>query len=120
MIRKEMTTFRAAWNWAKQMLLIEPTFPDSPLKVPKMREKKRVRGTTTTRRVTLSRFLKDVLSEWLASHPAASISSRNRSPSAVVRGWDVFRYSFASNCAACGIDQRLIDEWQKCGADIGI
>jgi hypothetical protein len=29
---------------------------------------------------------------------------------AVVRGWHVFRHSFASNCAACGIDQRLIDE----------
>jgi integrase len=38
-IRKELTTFRAAWNWAKQMLLIEPAFPDTPLKFPKMREK---------------------------------------------------------------------------------
>lgn len=30
---------------------------------------------------------------------------------AVLRGWHVLRHSFASNCAAKGIDQRLIDEW---------
>ncbi len=29
----------------------------------------------------------------------------------VVRGWHVLRHSFASNCAASGVDQRLIDEW---------
>lgn len=28
-----------------------------------------------------------------------------------LRGWHVFRHSFASNCAARGIDQRLIDTW---------
>ena len=28
-----------------------------------------------------------------------------------LRGWHVFRHSFASNCAAKGIDQRLIDAW---------
>jgi len=28
-----------------------------------------------------------------------------------LRGWHVFRHSFASNCAAKGIDQRLIDGW---------
>jgi integrase len=28
-----------------------------------------------------------------------------------LRGWHVFRHSFASNCAAKGIDQRIIDEW---------
>jgi integrase len=30
---------------------------------------------------------------------------------AVLRGWHVFRHSFVSNCAARGIDQRMIDEW---------
>jgi integrase len=28
-----------------------------------------------------------------------------------LRGWHIFRHSFASNCAAKGIDQRIIDEW---------
>lgn len=28
-----------------------------------------------------------------------------------LRGWHVFRHSFASNCAAKCIDQRLIDAW---------
>ena len=28
-----------------------------------------------------------------------------------LRGWHVFRHSFCSNCAARGIDQRLINEW---------
>jgi integrase len=30
---------------------------------------------------------------------------------AKLRGWHVFRHSFASNCAAGGVDQRLIDAW---------
>ncbi len=30
---------------------------------------------------------------------------------AVVRGWHTFRHSFISNCAASGVDQRLIDAW---------
>jgi len=29
----------------------------------------------------------------------------------VARGWHVLRHSFASNCAAQGIDQRVIDSW---------
>lgn len=28
-----------------------------------------------------------------------------------LRGWHVFRHSFCSNCAASGIDQRIIDAW---------
>jgi integrase len=28
-----------------------------------------------------------------------------------LRGWHVFRHSFCSNCAAKGIDQRIIDAW---------
>lgn len=30
---------------------------------------------------------------------------------AVLRGWHVFRHSFCSNCAAKGIDQRIINAW---------
>ncbi len=29
----------------------------------------------------------------------------------VLRGWHIFRHSFCSNCAAAGVDQRLIDAW---------
>jgi integrase len=29
----------------------------------------------------------------------------------VLRGWHVLRHSFISNCAAKGVDQRLIDAW---------
>jgi integrase len=29
----------------------------------------------------------------------------------VLKGWHVLRHSFASNCAARGVDQRLIDSW---------
>ena len=29
----------------------------------------------------------------------------------VLRGWHVFRHSFASNCAVRGLDQRMINEW---------
>jgi integrase len=30
-----------------------------------------------------------------------------------LRGWHVFRHSFMSNCAAAGIDQRLLDAWSE-------
>ena len=30
---------------------------------------------------------------------------------AKVRGWHVFRHSFCSNCAAAGVDQRIINAW---------
>ncbi len=30
---------------------------------------------------------------------------------AVLRGWHALRHSFCSNCAAAGVDQRLIDAW---------
>jgi integrase len=28
-----------------------------------------------------------------------------------IRGWHVFRHSFCSNCAAAGVDQRVINAW---------
>ena len=38
-------------------------------------------------------------------------STLAKSPWKHVRGWHVFRHSFISNCASCGIDQRIIDDW---------
>ena len=102
-------------------------------------EKKRARGRRTSRRVPLSAFALGMLKEWLAIHPGGqhlfcrviSREARREKPIpvtcneahdhfkavladskwAVMRGWHVLRHSFASNCAAAGIDQRIIDEW---------
>jgi integrase len=89
----------------------------------------------------LSAFVQTILRDWLAIHPggqllfcqAAVVRSKKQrvapiavtadeahdhfrrcqagSRWAVLRGWHVLRHSFASNCAAVGIDQRIIDEW---------
>jgi len=106
-----------------------------------LHEKKRARGRRTCRRVPLSLFVQTVLREWLAAHPggqylfcqAAVVRSKSGveapiavtrneahdhfrravagSRWAVLRGWHVLRHSFASNCAAAGVDQRVINEW---------
>jgi integrase len=97
-----------------------------------LREKKRDRSRETTfRRVPLTPFLKTVLSEWLGRHPGGQFTFCRtdgrplregsvgklfrwivrQSKWEVMRGWHVLRHSFCSNCAAKGIDQRLIDEW---------
>lgn len=232
-MRKEMASFRAAWNWAAQIGLLSGAFPGRGLKYPKtsekppfqtyeeverhvsrggltmaegralwdalfltlpeleellafvqvhalqpfvypmfcfaahtgarrsellrlrqgdidlefgtvlIHEKKRARGIRTTRRVPLSPFLAGVLKDWLATgHPGGQyvfcqppqvIRSKKRrcdpepvtrdeandhfkrtlagSKWARLRGWHVLRHSFASNCAAKGVDQRIIDEW---------
>lgn len=101
-------------------------------------EKKRNRHRLTTRTVALSPILRPVLEEWFADHPGGRFAfclemvapHKSRSPSQLsvdqahhhfnaslsgkwkrIRGWHVLRHSFASNCAAKGIDQRLINEW---------
>jgi integrase len=71
------------------------------------------------------------LSEWIVIHPGGQLifpgistegltsdqlthyfyGAIERSKWDKVRGFHVFRHSFASNCAAAGIDQRIIDEW---------
>jgi len=104
-------------------------------------EKKRVRGQLTTRRVPMSPVLRAVLGEWIRRHPEchnlfcrcnyfpSRITGRSHRPLtpteanyhlkvtlaeskwARLRGWHVFRHSFCSNCAAAGIDQRVINSW---------
>lgn len=106
-----------------------------------IREKKRVKGRRTTRRVPLSSFLATVMREWFAAHPGglysicpAPVSTGEETPPdtgpvtvdesnhhfhatltgsrfEVISGWHVLRHSFASNCAARGVDQRLINAW---------
>ena len=107
-----------------------------------IREQKRVRGKRSTRRVSVSPILADVLRDWLERHPGGKYMfclnpqfdrrakgqdvgrqlTRNQaynyfkqtlagSKWEKVRGWHVFRHSFCSNCAAKGIDQRVINAW---------
>lgn len=107
-----------------------------------IREKKRIRGRLTTRSVPISALLHDVLLQWLSNHPGrgptfmltpAVERSKKQTYShrplthdeaqyyfkralaetkwSCVRGWHVFRHSFCSNCAAMGVDQRVINAW---------
>lgn len=106
-----------------------------------IREKKRNRQRYTTRLVPLSAALSRILEEWFTNHPggkyafsfskhALSLSDRQQATPLTtaqaddhfkrtlsdskwerVRGWHVLRHSFASNCAAKGVDQRLINAW---------
>jgi len=98
----------------------------------RIREKKRDREKSLTfRHVPVSPALETALREWLGSHPggqflfcrdanvpltgpmadhhfdAAFADSKWR----VLRGWHMFRHSFASNCASRGVDDRLIRSW---------
>jgi integrase len=99
-----------------------------------IRERKRVRGKRSTRRVPMSRLMKTVMRGWLKTHPGGQYTfcqdKRGRaepitrdqahdhfkrtladSKWSVLRGWHVLRHSFISNCALKGIDQRIIDSF---------
>ena len=102
-----------------------------------IREKKRVRGQWSTRRVPMQKELKSVLINWIeSSHPGTNYtfsgfrvgidgptsitddqasnfldSTFRNSRWDVLRGWHIFRHSFCSNCAAAGVEQRVINEW---------
>jgi len=98
-------------------------------KVVTIREKKRVRGQYSTRRVPLTPLLTKVMKNWFKKHSAGFtflIDGHPLTPDKAhrvfqqtfakskwerVKGWHVFRHSFASNCAAKGTDQRSIDTW---------
>ena len=106
-----------------------------------IREKKRVRGQRSTRRVPMSKRVREAMNRWRAIHPGGphtfcltgiphSKNNRERaqpltrdeandhfkrtlsnSKWSVIRGWHCFRHSFCSNCAMQGVDQRIIDAW---------
>lgn len=97
-----------------------------------IREKKRERDKHETyRTVPLSPLLERVMKAWFAElpggHHAVCTSAGNpitehyatklivnvlkKSRWTVIPGWHCFRHSFISNCAARGVDQRLIDQW---------
>jgi integrase len=94
-----------------------------------LRERKRDNAQRTTRRVPLSDRVRKTLEDWLDGKRTGSTFSHREDPVtvnqatnhlkntlgksnwSVIRGWHVFRHSFISNCATCGIDQRIIDTW---------
>ena len=95
-----------------------------------IREKKRARGTRTTRRVPISPLLASVLAPLLDQQAGRqfvfgpgirplSVQSVHKalwralkkSKWSVLRGWHSLRHSFISACASKGIDQRFLDEW---------
>ena len=98
-------------------------------KVVTIREKKRVRGQYSTRRVPLSSLLASAMAKWMKEHPGGFTFLAGDQPLTRdqahgffqrtfasskwqrLKGWHVFRHSFASNCAAKGTDQRSIDTW---------
>jgi integrase len=95
-----------------------------------IREKKRARGTRTTRRVPITPLLALVLAPILGEqvgrlyafgpgdrplsvqtvHKALWRALKN-SKWSLLRGWHTLRHSFISACASTGIDQRFLDEW---------
>ncbi len=122
----------AAYTGARRSELVRARMEDVDLKsgVLTIREKKRARGSRTTRRVPISAPLAAVLKEWMSRRSAGpnlfAASDRTLSVQAVqkafgrvlkdskwsaIKGWNVLRHSFISACAAKGIDQRFIDEW---------
>ena len=101
-----------------------------------LREKKRMRGKRSSRRVPLSSELRRVLQDWLTKHPGGPFLFCQRDElSADIRavtpdqahsvfdqaikgsrwknlsGWHCLRHSFISNLACKGIDQRIIDDF---------
>jgi len=128
----------AAFTGARRSELLRAQVRDFDFETSTMtvREKKRNRQKYTTRLVPMSSVLRTVLEEWFRNHsggkhafcigravPGCSDSLSvgqaqdhlKRTLAATrwerVRGWHVLRHSFASNCAAKGVDQRLINAW---------
>ncbi len=103
---------------------------DFKAKVITIRERKRERGHHGTRSVPMSPLLTKTLKKWLAGRTSGPTFqwkpetplTRDEAHSHFeftladskwnkLKGWHVLRHSFASNCAARGLDQRIIDSW---------
>jgi integrase len=97
-----------------------------------IREKKKDHGKVETyRTVPMSPLLERVMRAWFADHPGGPhavctsvgtpitehystklvVNALKKTKWSVIPGWHCFRHSFVSNCAARGVDQRLIDQW---------
>jgi integrase len=97
-----------------------------------IREKKKDTSKLETfRTVPMSPRLEDVMKKWFADHPGGAnaictpkkagmsdhyttkvfLQAIRKSKWSILPGWHCFRHSFISNCAAKGVDQRLLDHW---------
>lgn len=97
-----------------------------------IREKKKEHDKRETyRTVPLSTTLEIVMRDWFAAHPGGQhtvctsagrpitehystkliVNVLKSSAWSILPGWHCFRHSFISNCAARGVDQRMIDAW---------
>ncbi len=88
-----------------------------------IREKKRVQGRNSLRQVPMSGLLTKVMKAWMKDKTGEIFGlTRDQahdkfqkafagSKWEMLKGWHVLRHSFASNCAAQGLDQRIIDTW---------
>lgn len=114
----------AAYTGARRSELLRSQLSDLAEETITIREKKRSRAKYTTRKVPIPDPLKPILSEWICRHPGGKLTfpftvdqsnhylrASLSGAWAIVRGWHIFRHSFISNCAAAGVDQRMIDAW---------
>jgi integrase len=97
-----------------------------------IREKKKEHDKRETYcTVPMSPLLERTMRDWFANHPGGQyavctaegtpitehyvtklvVNALRKSRWNVLPGWHCFRHSFISNCAARGVDQRLIDAW---------
>ncbi len=97
-----------------------------------IREKRKDTSVNLThRRVPMSALLVKVMSDWFAKHPGGGYTLCRTAKQMLkqtfttkcfrrvlkgskwinMRGFHVFRHSFASNLAAAGVEQRTIDEF---------
>lgn len=103
-----------------------------------IRERKRVKGRRSTRRVPLTPLLREIMLDWFDNHhpggpatfvytnldkvnkpaPITPDQAHSHFRAAVdgshwerIKGWHCLRHSFISNLACAGVDQRIIDEF---------